>query len=278
MTILKAIVLGMVQGLTEFLPVSSSGHLALTQMILEIPQNQVLFFTTMLHFGTLISIIFVYYKDISMLFVEFFRTIKDIFTGKGLKLHNPHRRMGLFIIIASVPTAVIGLTFKDFFESLFNMTSAIGIFLIITGTLLWISEKYNSGRKNIQTMKGKDAFIIGCFQAFAIAPGVSRSGSTIVGSLFMGLNKELTVKFSFLISLPAVMGATLLEVKDVVETGTLNVPIMMTIVGVLSAAIFGFIAIKSMIKFVRERKLYYFSYYTWFIGTLVLCYSFLWHS
>ncbi|PAB61212.1 undecaprenyl-diphosphate phosphatase [Anaeromicrobium sediminis] len=277
MTILKAIILGMVQGLTEFLPVSSSGHLALTQMILKIPENQVLFITTMLHFGTLISIIGVYYKDVTMLVVEFFRTIKDILTGKGLKLHNPYRRLGFFIILASIPTAIIGLSLKDFFESLFSMTKAIGISLVITGTLLWIAEKYNNGKKDIQKMNSKDALVVGFFQAFAITPGVSRSGSTIVGSLLMGLNKELTVKFSFLISLPAVIGATLLEVKDVLETGNMNVSGNVTLVGIVSAAIFGFIAIKSMIRFVKEKKLYYFSYYTWTVGIGVLLYSF-WHS
>lgn len=277
MTLWKAIILGIVQGLTEFLPVSSSGHLAIAQNLLEVPDSKVLFFTTMLHFGTLIAVFLVYGKDIIMLFKEFYKVMGEMISGKGLRLNNYHRRLGFFIILATIPTAIIGLTLKDFFESLFHMQIAIGMALLITGTLLWFAEKWNSGKKDVRDMGIFDALVVGIFQAFAIAPGISRSGSTIVGSLLMGLNKELTVKFSFLISLPAILGATIFETKDALVSGTGNISFFIICVGVLSATISGFIAIKSMISFIKREKLYYFSYYTWTIGLIIIIIS-LWHS
>lgn len=274
MTFIKAIILGIVQGLTEFLPVSSSGHLAILENLMKIEEENVLFFAAMLHFGTLISIILVYYKDIYFLIKEFCLVIFEVISGKGLDLKKSHyRKLGLLIITASIPTAIIGFTFSDFFESLFHSFISVGIGLLITGTLLWVSEKIAKGQKNITSAKYKDAFIIGVFQAIAIAPGISRSGATIVGSLFRGLTKEFTVRFSFLISLPAVLGATIIEFSDAANQGFNGVEPVVIIAGILAAAISGYAAINVMIRLVTNRKLFYFSFYTWALGAGIIIFS-----
>lgn len=270
MTLFKAIILGIIQGLTEFLPVSSSGHLAITQSLLNINENNVLFFTTMLHFGTLISIFLVYSKDIIVLIKEFFKIIFEILTGKGIRINNNDRKLGLLIITATIPTAFIGLIFSDFFESLFVTPIAVGIGLLITGTLLWISKILSKSTKGVHNMRYSNAVIVGLFQSFAIAPGISRSGSTIVGSLLTGLNKELAVKFSFLISIPAILGAAVFELSGAFDQGLVEISLFALLAGILAAAISGFIAIKTMIDFVAKNKIHYFSYYTWILGIIVI--------
>jgi len=176
MTIIKAIILGIVQGLTEFLPVSSSGHLAVTQQLLSVPEDRVLFLTIMLHLGTLLSIFVIYAKDIAMIIVEFLRLIGETITGKGFKINNEHRKLGIYIIVATIPTGLMGIFLGDIFESFYTSTIIIGIALMITGTLLWLAEKSNSGTRSIRDMNVFDALIVGIFQGFAITPGISRSG------------------------------------------------------------------------------------------------------
>lgn len=273
MTVFKAIILGIVQGLTEFLPVSSSGHLALAQQLLGVPEDRILFFTIMLHLGTLFSIFFVYYDDIITIIIEFFRLIGEFIRGKGFKVNNEYRKLGLFIIIATIPTGLMGLVLGDLFESFYSSTIIIGFALLLTGSLLWLAEKSNSGKRNIKHMTWLDASIVGIFQGLAITPGLSRSGSTIVGSLFRGFNKELATKFSFLISIPAILGASLLEFKDVFEVGIGDFSIGLVIVGVLAAFISGLFAIRTLINFIKKEKLYYFSFYTWLAGLAVIIVS-----
>ncbi len=274
MTFLKAIVLGIVQGLTEFLPVSSSGHLAIIQNLMNIEEENILFFAAMLHLGTLISILLVYYKDVFFLIREFLLMIYELITGKGLDLKKSHyRKLGLLIITACIPTGIIGVTFSDFFESLFHSVFSIGIGLLITGTLLWFSERIGKATKNITTTGYGDAFIIGFFQAIAIAPGISRSGATIVGSLFRGLNRKMTVKFSFLISIPAVFGASAVELMNALGKGMDGSSMGMVLCGIVAATISGYAAIRILIRLITNRKLIYFSIYTWVLGTGIIIYS-----
>lgn len=270
MTIVKAIILGVIQGLTEFLPVSSSGHLAVSQQLLKVPEDKILFFTVMLHLGTLLSIFVVYAKDIMAIISEFFAIIGEVIRGKGIRLNNEHRKLGVLIIIATIPTGLMGVFLNDIFASFYSSTLIIGISLMITGTLLWIAEKNSSGTRSIKHMNGMDALIVGIFQGIAITPGISRSGSTIVGSLFRGLNKELATKFSFLISIPVILGATLLELKEVFEVGMGDITIPILVAGVLAAFISGLFAIRTLINFIKKEKLYYFSFYTWIVGTIVI--------
>lgn len=274
MTIFESIILGLVQGLAEFLPVSSSGHLAILQHFFGIDGERVLAFAVMLHFGTLLSLIAVYYKDIWDLIKELCAMFKDIATGRGFRVSaNPTRKIGVMIVIASVPTGIIGITLKDFFEGLYTSMPAIGVSLIITGTMLWIAETMSVKGHGIKNAKFRSALVVGFFQSVAICPGISRSGATIVGGLFSGFNRELAVKFAFLISIPPILGAVILEAPgafsaDIGSTGMVSV-----ITGVTVAAISGFIAIKTMIKVVTRNGLKIFSYYTWAVGVALLIYA-----
>lgn len=262
------------QGLAEFLPISSSGHLALLQHFFGIEGESVLLFAVLMHVGTLISVFIVYWNDIWVLILELCAVIKDIFTGKGLRINaNPTRRLGFMIIAATVPTALIGLVGNDFFEGLYGSVTAIGIGLIFTGTIMWISERMGSGKKHVEEMKFRNALAVGVMQGIAICPGVSRSGSTLVGGLFSGLNREFAVRFAFLISIPSILGSVVLEVPEALEQGLDASLIGPVLAGVVVAAVSGLLAIKAMIRLVSNKKLFIFSIYTWLLGAAVVIYS-----
>ena len=215
MTYIQGIILGLAQGLSEFLPISSSGHLALLQYFFGISSENVLPFAVLLHLGTLISVFIVYWKDIVALVKELGAVIKDIFTGKGLRINaNPTRRLGFMIIVATIPTAIIGLLFNDLFNAMYLSLIAIGIGLLITGTILVIAERMGRNSKGIKEMKFRNAFFVGLMQGVAICPGISRSGSTLFGGLISGLNREFAVKFAFLISIPSILGSVIVEAPD----------------------------------------------------------------
>lgn len=271
MTYFEAVILGLVQGLAEFLPVSSSGHLALLQQFFGIDENKVLLFAVMLHVGTLISVFIVYWKDIWELIVELCLTIKDLCTGKGLRLdERPVRKLGVLIIIATIPTGIIGVLGGDFFDSLYTSIVPIGIGLIITGFLLVMAERMGSSSRGLEKMNFRNAFFIGLVQGIAICPGISRSGSTLFGSLICNLDRKFAVKFVFLISIPSILGSAVLELPDAIEAGVTVAEAGPVIVGMLVAAVSGLVAIKTMIKIVSDKKLSYFSYYVWVVGAFVV--------
>ncbi len=270
----KAVILGLVQGLSEFLPISSSGHLALLQYFFGIDSDNVLIFTVLLHMGTLIAVFIVYWKDIVALLKELCCVIYDIFHGRGLRInHRPERRLGFLIIVASIPTGVIGLLFNDTFESFYSSLTAIGIGLLITGTILKIAEITSAGDKHIMEMKFSNAIFVGIMQGIAITPGISRSGSTLFGGLMCGLDRAFAVKFAFLISIPSILGSFILELGGAISAGTGGIQPGPVIAGVAVAAVSGFFAIKVMIKLVTDKKLSVFSYYTWIIGAFVIIYA-----
>lgn len=275
MSIFEAILLGLVQGLAEFLPISSSGHLALLQYFFGIEGENVLIFAVMLHVGTLFSVFAVYWKEIKDLFLELMMVFRDIFTGKGLRINaNETRKLGFLIIAATIPTAVIGFAFRDIFASMYLSLAAIGTGLLITGTLLWTAERINKGQKQLGEMKFIHAALIGVFQAIAITPGISRSGSTLVGGLFSGLEKNFAVKFAFLISIPSIIGSVVLELPDALQNGFDSALILPVLIGIVVSAVSGFVAIKTMIRVVSGKRLFIFSAYTWLLGTFVLVYTF----
>lgn len=274
MTYLESIILGLVQGLAEFLPISSSGHLALLQQFFGIEEDNVLLFAVLLHVGTLISVFIVYWKDIWELIVELCLTFKDIFTGKGLRIEErPVRKLGVMIIIATIPTGIIGIFFNDFFDSLYNSVVPIGIGLVITGFLLILAERRNNANKRIGEMRYLDALIVGTVQGIAICPGISRSGSTLFGSLMCNLDREFAVKFVFLMSIPSILGSAVLETPAALEQGMNMADFGPIIVGMVVAAVSGLAAIKGMIKIVSNKKLSYFSYYVWMLGAFVIGYG-----
>ena len=274
MSYFEAIILGLVQGLAEFLPISSSGHLALLQQAFGIHEDKVLLFAVLLHVGTLISVFIVYWKDIWELIVELCLTIRDLCTGKGLRLaERPVRKLGVMIIVATIPTAIIGLVFSDFFDSLYNSVIPIGVGLIITGFLLIFAEKKGEGNRGIQQMNFRNAIFVGLVQGVAICPGISRSGSTLFGSLLCNLDRKFAVKFVFLISIPSILGSAVLEAPAALEAGVTAAEVGPVLVGMLVAAVSGLVAIKTMIKIVSDKKLSYFSYYVWALGLFVVLYG-----
>jgi len=177
------------------------------------------------------------------------------------------------IIVATIPTALIGLLGNDFFASLYVTLMPIGIGLLFTGTIMWLSERMGSGKKGIGEMKFSTAIFVGIMQGIAICPGVSRSGSTLVGGLAGGLNREFAVKFAFLISIPSIMGSVVLEAPAAFDQGFDLAIVGPIILGVVIAAVSGLLAIKAMIKVVSNKKLFYFSMYTWMLGAAVVIYS-----
>ena len=264
---IEAIILGLVQGLSEFLPISSSGHLALLENLFEIKEDSVIFFAVLLHIGTLVSIFIVYHEDIYALIKELFLLFKDIFTGKGLRIEErPIRKLGIMIIVSSIPTAIMGLLFSDYIDRIFGSLTVISICWIITGFILLFSEKLNNNKKEIEGMKYRNAIFVGICQGLAIMPGISRSGSTIVGSLVTGLKREFAVEFAFLISIPAILGSAILEFPKAIKAGIEPSTIGPMIVGFLVAAISGYFAITTMIRIVSKHRMRYFSYYVWILG------------
>ena len=274
MTYFQAIILGLAQGLSEFLPISSSGHLALLQYFFNVSAENVLPFAVLLHLGTLVSVFIVYWKDIVELVKELGAVIRDIFTGKGLRINaNPTRRLGFMIIVATIPTAIIGLLFNDAFAALYLSLTAIGTGLLITGTILFVAERMGKSNKTVKQMKFRNAVFVGVMQGIAICPGISRSGSTLFGGLISGLNKEFAVKFAFLISIPSILGSVIMEAPNAFEAGMDMSLIGPVIAGVIVSALSGLFAIKAMIKLVSNRKLIGFSFYTWALGIAVIAYA-----
>ena len=278
MSFFESIILGLVQGLSEFLPISSSGHLAVFQHFMHINEEDVLTFTVMLHFGTLIAIFAAYRKDIADLIKELFLVIADICTGKGLQMNkNETRRLGVMIIIATIPAGIAGVLFNDFFDSLYSNMSFIGVGLILTGTFLFIAEKWGGGDKEVKDMSMKSAFFVGVCQAIAMCPGISRSGATMVGGLASKYSRPHAVRFAFLISIPTVLGAFLLELPDAIHAvgsgSGEEVSAAALVIGILVAAVSGYAAIKVMIRAVIDKKLIWFSFYTWIAGAALLIYS-----
>ena len=275
MTILKALILGLIQGLSEFLPISSSGHLAIAGAIMgmDAEASNLLSFNILLHVATLAAVFAVFYKDIWEMIVAFFGMIKDIFTGKGLRLKEfTYRRLIVLLIIGTIPATIAALFFGDIIES--PALWQIGIFLIITAVLLYLSEKLSGGETELENISYKQALIVGCFQAAGTLPGISRSGSTIVGGLFGKLKKTMAVRFSFLLSIPAILGALLLDITSISSAGGQDISIGCVIVGMITAALSGYFSIKFLLKLVEKSKLSYFSYYCIFAGIVSIILNF----
>jgi len=270
--ILSAIILGAVQGLSEFLLISSSGHLALIPHLLGVETG--LAFDTVLHIGTLIAIFTFFWKDIINLIKGFILSIIDLSEGidkfkEGLNT-IPEKRFAWLIIIGTIPTGIIGILFKDAVETVLRGTIFIGFFLIVTGIILYYSERHSSGNITAKDMSFKKAAIVGICQGLAVLPGISRSGSTIASGLCLGLEREYAARYSFLLSVPAVIAAGVLQIKDIA-----NIDASMTVLlaGFLSSVIFGYLAIKLLMKMIKGWSLDIFAYYCWIVGILTLVLS-----
>jgi undecaprenyl-diphosphatase len=266
--IIQAIVLGIVQGITEFMPISSDGHLVIVPWLLRWP-DQSLLFDTVLHWGTLVSILLVFWRDLWAIFVATLNSIAR------RSLADTNARLGWFIVAGSIPAVIFGLLLKDFFEELSTSPLAAGIFLLVTAALLAGSEIIAQRRLptgEIANMKWGQVILIGFAQVAALAPGLSRSGSTIATGLATGIRREAAARFSFLLGTPAFLGAALLLLVDALgeDPAAVRAQLPMMIVGAVVSAIVGYIAIRGLLAYLRRRSLYLFAIYCLVVGLLVI--------
>jgi len=273
MDIIQAIILGAVQGLTEFLPISSSAHLVLIPAIMHVKSSVP--FDVILHVGSLLAVIVFFWRDLVKIIKSFFLSLADLFRGSFMKnlKEDPFTRLAWLIIIGSIPAGILGFLFKTQFESIFENIPAVGFFLIINGLLLWGAERTKRGDKAVKDVTFKNSLLIGLFQAIAIAPGISRSGATISAGLFSGLNRELAARYSFLLSIPAILGSTLVTAKGI--TGLVDTQTGVIIAGFIAAAIFGYLAIGLLLRIIKGSTLMIFAYYSWIVGTITLILSYI---
>lgn len=272
MSLTQAIFLGFIQGLTEFLPISSSGHLVIFQNLFGLKEAN-LFFDVAVHFGTLLAILVVLWQEVLSLSKGFLCFL--IYTLKKANISKQDRtmaRLAGLIVVGLIPTGLIGFFMRDIVKLLFSSILAVGIMLLITGTILWITRMAGEGDKDTDTVSVLDAIIIGFVQGLAIAPGISRSGATISLGLFRKLKKSVAVRFSFLLSIPAILGAMVLEWENpLLQEGEL----LNMIAGTLTAAVVGYVCLRILIRMVQKGHLHFFSPYCWAVGSVTIILSFL---
>lgn len=262
----EAALLGLVQGLTEFLPVSSSGHLVIGQALLGVESPGIVF-EVLVHFATLIVIAAVFYQETGLLIRAAARLPGLLLRGRlgrALTEEGDVRLLAL-VVLGSVPAAAAGLLMRGAIGELFGNMRTVGLALLVTGALLWVSDRARPGRAALLGISPAQALTVGIAQACALVPGISRSGATIVAGLFAGLSREAAAGFSFLLAIPAILGATLLELKDIAADG---VPLSGSalLVGMVAAGLAGYGALRVLLRFVRAGRLRMFAYYAWAVG------------
>ncbi len=268
--VLDALILGVVQGVTEFLPVSSSGHLVLVPEFFNIPAPT-LGFDILVHLATLVAVVGYFIGDVS-------KIVLSIVAPRRLARGEVKqwRRLLVWLIIGSVPAGLAGFLLDDFFEGLFSDTLAVGIFLIVTSLLLTGSDVFMARVKRPATgldrMRPSDAFIVGCYQALAIAPGISRSGATISAGIFLGFDRPTAARFSFLLSIPAILGAFIFKLTDI-STAFAGASGLAFGLGAIAAAVSGFMAVYFLMRYLRNHRLRIFAVYTALLGMLVIILS-----
>ena len=279
MGFLSSIFLGLVQGIAEFLPISSSGHLSLFQHFFGLTEAG-LFFDVLLHLGTLIAIFVYYWRDIVNLVKAFLRLVTGLFSKKkkgarkGRK--DPGARMILMLIVATLPLFVI-LPIKDKVESLYSNTIFVGCALIVTGCILFFSDRMAKGKKTVRSATLLDALLVGVGQAVAVVPGLSRSGTTISAGLLRGFSRKFAVRFSFLLSVPAVLGANIISIGDAVAAGIDTSLLPAYIAGTVVAAVSGYFAIRLVNSLADKGKFGSFAYYCWGIGAAAVIATLIFH-
>jgi len=253
MSLLEAIILGIVQGLTEFIPVSSSGHLALGHMLFGLEEEGLLF-TIVVHVGTLVPVLIVFRKDIWAL------------------IKRPFQKMTFMLIVATIPAVIVGLLFEDRVEQAFTTMQFLVAGFLITGTVLIISDRLRKATKTADEITWLDAALIGIAQAVAIFPGISRSGSTITASLSRGINREDAAKFVFLMSIPIILGATVLQIIHVARGNVAAYEIDFAVLGAgfVSAALSGYLAVNFLLAAIKKAKLRYFAYYVLVLAKVLI--------
>lgn len=283
MSLLQAILMGIIQGLTEFLPVSSSGHLALFKILFGVETETGILYDVLLHVGTLAAICLVYYKDIWKLIVEgccivrdafvnvviFFRNkIKKETEGYRRVISNGYRKFVMLVIVSTIPTGVIGFFGRDAVSLASEILIVPGICLIITAILLFVADRTKDGNKLPKSVTYTNAFCVGIAQGIATLPGLSRSGTTITACLLCGYQRNFAVKYSFIMSIPAILGALVLELTDIGTVSVAPTEIFYYAIGMVIAAVVGYVCIKTMLVIVRKKKFTIFAIYCLLVGAL----------
>lgn len=264
MSLLEAIFLGLIQGATEFLPVSSSGHLILIPSILSM-ETPTLSFVAIVHEGTLLAVLAYFRHDLWAIGTGLWSGLRE-----RKPLGSTESRLGWYIIVGSIPAALAGLTLEDQFEAIFGTPRMAALFLLGTSLLLVAGERVMSGRKTVDQMGWTDAILIGLFQMLALLPGISRSGSTISAGLWRGLDRAAAARFSFLLGVPAILGAGVLAASDIISANDLGVRWPLYAASFGSAAISGYLCIRFLLNWLRQRNLYLFAGYCAALGILYL--------
>lgn len=268
MDIFQGIIIGIVQGLTEFLPVSSSAHLIFIQNILGVESS--LAFDTFLHLGSLLAVLIYFRADIYKMIRAWLLSIGDILQHRFREgfYSDPYKRLAWYVILATIPVGIAGVFLESHVDALFAGALYVpGFFLFVTGTILYLSQRMASGQIDMSHMGWFQSLFMGLGQACAIMPGLSRSGTTIAAGLVVGLDKEFAAKFSFILSIPAIFGAFILQLKDIgLSLGADGAAV---ILGFIAAFISGYLAIKWLLDLIQNRSLDIFSYYCWIVGVIV---------
>ena len=271
MTLISSVLLGVIQGVTEFLPVSSSGHLAIAEHLLNVSGASAVppFFDVLLHLGTLFAVFAAYWEDIRDMILEFFYGVSDLVRRTTPSRVPPARRMILLIIVGTLPLFAV-LPIKDTIEALGDNMYFVAFALLATGCLLFASDHVRRGRKTERSASMLDALLVGVGQALATCPGISRSGTTITAGCFVGFDRKFAVRYSFLMSIPAILGANILSLKDALEGDILWAEVPVYLVGVAVSAVVGYACIR-LIKLVADKgKFGFFAYYCWLAGIVTL--------
>lgn len=280
MTYISSVLMGILQGIAEFLPISSSGHLALFQHFFSVEnyEETQMLFTVLLHLGTLLSVFVYYWRDVLELIQEFFLGVASLFSRRGQyerQTPPPARRLVLLIIVATLPLFLI-LPVKDLVEEAMSNVHFVSVALLATGFILWFSDRMARGRKNARNATVLDALLVGLAQALGTLPGISRSGITISAGMLRGFERTFAVRFSFLMSMPAVLGANILSLKDVIQAGAFNMELLpIYLVGTVVAAVVGYFAIRLVNLLADKGKFGAFAWYCWIVGAVTLVAGFI---
>ena len=267
MDVLQAFLLGILQGITEFLPISSSGHLVLARELLEDPVMRGITFEVVVHFGTLCSILVYYAPEIRRILGSLFGVVRRPASfGKAYR-EDKNFKLVLFILWSMIPALIVGLLLEDAIESRMMNATSVGFMLILTGALLLLTRWLSAENRRLGW---GNTFAIGLAQAMAILPGISRSGSTISAGLYLGIPRSRVADFSFLMVIPVIAGAMLLKIVEMAETGIDITALWILIVGFLSAFVSGYYALKYLIKVLQKGGLHWFALYCWALGLVAL--------
>lgn len=272
MTYLDAILLGLVQGLTEFLPVSSSGHLVITRHLLDVPTGGIVF-EVVVHLGTALAVCVFMRRKILEVLAGLLRLVRAIARRSGVSRvidSDPGARLGLLVAVSAVPTGLIGLFLNDLAARLFESTLVVGIGLLVTGVLLQVSQRFTGGGKDVRDVSWFDALVAGVAQGCAIVPGLSRSGTTVSASLLLGLTRETAAELSFLMSIPVILGAAAVELLDYAADPVVSVTWAHLLLGAAVAAVSGYVAISVFMNQIKKGRLAVFSWYCFAVGAIVI--------